>query len=63
MFDDGADVAVDTANSGQPVTEPFGLGNLRDAILDEPGLVAVPERDATSRELMRPSRSSRDSAG
>jgi hypothetical protein len=43
LFDGGADVAVDAPDAGESVTEPFGLGDLGDAVLDEPGLVAVSE--------------------
>ena len=41
LFDGAADVAVDPAGPRQPVAEPFGLGGLGDAVLDEPGFVAV----------------------
>jgi hypothetical protein len=34
-------VAVDSADAVEPVAEPFALGNLKDAVLDEPGFVAV----------------------
>jgi hypothetical protein len=34
-------VAVDPADAGEPVTEPFGLSDLGDAVFDEPGLVTV----------------------
>ena len=41
LFDGGADVAVDAAHAGQPVAEPFGLGDLRHVVFDEPGFVTV----------------------
>src|SRR3954468_17902998 len=31
----GRDVAVDAAYAGQPVAEPFGLGDLGDVVFDE----------------------------
>jgi hypothetical protein len=37
------DVAVDAAHAGHAVAEPFGLGDLRDVVLDQPGLVGVPQ--------------------
>src|SRR4051812_3044189 len=37
----GRDVAVDAADTGETMAEAAGLGDLRDAVLDEPGLVAV----------------------
>jgi len=36
-------VAVDAADAGQPVAEPFGLGDLGHAVFDQPGLMAVPQ--------------------
>jgi hypothetical protein len=37
----GGDVAVDATDAGEAVAEAAGLGDLGDAVLDEPGLVAV----------------------
>ncbi|WP_240942915.1 hypothetical protein, partial [Planosporangium thailandense] len=39
----GGDVAVDAPDAAEAVTQPSGLGDLGDAVLDQPGLVRVPE--------------------
>jgi hypothetical protein len=43
-FDFGCDVAVDVFDFvGDAMSEPAGLGHIRDAVGDKPGLVTVPE--------------------
>jgi glyoxylase-like metal-dependent hydrolase (beta-lactamase superfamily II) len=37
------DMAVDTADAGEPVPESFGLGYLGNVVIDEPGFVGVAE--------------------
>jgi hypothetical protein len=59
LLDSGCDVAVDAADPGQPVAESLGLCDLRDAVLNHPGLVSVPEivevhaRDHRCDQLLR----------
>src|SRR5690348_4242730 len=43
LLDGWADMAVNTTYAGQSVTQPFGLGDLGHAVLDQPRLVAMPQ--------------------